>query len=187
MQIAGLLLAAGAGERFGGCKQLASINGKPLINHSLDALSPVLGENLFVVLGAYADDVRAAVESSAANVIINHNWRRGLGSSIACGVSEVIKKNNWDGVMIALADQVLLSDQDYQALLDQYGGKHIVAASYAGQVGVPAIFPPSLFDQLTQLDGDRGAKSIVNKLLHDAVTIPLESAAFDIDSADDIS
>src|SRR5918997_1615678 len=61
---AGLVLAAGAARRFGGPKQLAELDGRPLLEHALAALSGL--DRIVVVLGARADEIRAGADLGAA-------------------------------------------------------------------------------------------------------------------------
>ena len=63
MRVACLLLAAGGSTRFGGCKLIAPIDGKPLVRYSLEALNPVFGDDLYVVLGGYRDLIQPLVET----------------------------------------------------------------------------------------------------------------------------
>jgi molybdenum cofactor cytidylyltransferase len=140
MRIAGLLLAAGAGRRFGGRKQLALIGDKPLVRCTLEALAAVLAEQPYIVLGAYRADIRPIVED-IAQVIDHSNWQKGLGSSIAYGVNTIEARQRYDGILISLADQFRLTSDDFNRLIERFDGDRIVAAHYAHSIGVPAIFP----------------------------------------------
>jgi molybdenum cofactor cytidylyltransferase len=184
MRIACLLLAAGAGRRFGGCKQLALINGKPLLRHSLETLASVFTENLYVVLGAHREVVRPVVRD-LASVIDHENWRQGMGSSIARGIRVIEARESYDGIVVALADQPQLTVDDFNRLVSLFDGNHIVAARYSDQPGAPVIFPPALFGDLQQLVGDRGAKSMLLKMKQDIVTVDLPAAGIDIDTVAD--
>src|SRR5437762_11604793 len=65
--IGGVVLAAGEGSRFGGAKQLADLNGRPLLEHSLAALAAVPAVEKFVlVLGARAEEIRSRIDSHGA-------------------------------------------------------------------------------------------------------------------------
>ena len=186
MRIAGLLLAAGAGCRFGGCKQLALIEGKPLVRHALESLAPLFAEDLYIVLGAWREDIQPRVEDLAQ--VINHaDWRRGLGSSIARGVGEIEARGRYAGIMVALADQPRLAADDFDQLVRHFDGDRIVAAHYAGAPGVPAIFPAAVFADLRRLHGDRGAKSILLDSNREIDTVSLTAAATDIDTEADIA
>lgn len=184
MRLAGLLPAAGAGRRFGGCKQLLQIDGKPLVRHSLETLASVVSELPYIVLGANRQHIRPVVED-LARVVDHTDWQRGMGSSIARGVEEIVAREHCDGILILLADQWRVTPDDLHRLIEQFHGDRIVAALYADNPGVPAIFPAPMFDKLKQLQGEPGGKSILLEMQGNIVTVPVAAAAMDIDVADD--
>lgn len=186
MRLAGLLLAAGGGSRFGGCKQLAPVEGKSLVRHALEALTPLFGGHLYVVLGAFRDEIRPRVED-LAQVIEHRRWADGLGSSIAAGATHIGRNGDYDGILLALADQVRLTTEVYAGLVERFDGDCIVAAHYAGGAGVPAIFPRDRFHLLERLDGDRGAKPILRQFSSELVTVAIPAAAYDIDTPADLA
>jgi len=186
MKIACLLLAAGAGRRFGGCKQLTIIGGKPMVRHSLETLAPIFAKELYIVLGAHREEVRPVVED-LAQVIDHKDWQQGLGSSITHGIRRIEVLRNYNGILVALADQPRLTDRDYKLLVDRFDGDRVVAAYYADRPGVPAIFPAALFENLRQLEGDRGAKSMLMEMKQEIVTVDLPTAEIDIDTLADVA
>jgi molybdenum cofactor cytidylyltransferase len=185
MRIASLLLAAGAGRRFGGRKQLALIDDKPLVRCTLEALAAVFAEQPYIVLGAYRADIRPIVED-IAQVIDHPSWQKGLGSSIAYGVNTIEARQRYDGILISLADQFRLTPDDFNRLIERFDGDRIVAAHYANSIGVPAIFPSTVFEQLKQLDADHGAKTMLVKMQQEIVTVLMPMAKMDIDVVGDI-
>ncbi len=184
MRLAALLLAAGEGRRYGGCKQLAQIAGKPLVRHALENLVSIFASDLYVVLGSRARQIRPHV-SDLAEVIEHDGWSAGLGSSIACGVSAIERSGAYEGVLIALADHPALTSKDYARLLAGFDGKHVVASAHGERKGVPAVFPAAWFKQLRQLDGDRGAQALLQSA-SDIRTLTLAAAAIDVDRVADI-
>ncbi len=185
MRIAGLLLAAGGSTRFGGCKQLAPIDGQPMVRFCLEALAPVFGKDLYVVIGNQRERLRPLV-SDLANVVEHPDWPLGLGASIARGVERIRQDRGFDGILVALADQVALTRKDFLELLAHFDGHSIVAAGYADSCGVPAVFPAALFDELQGLSGDRGAKILLQSRQNEVITVPLPAAARDVDSPADL-
>jgi len=185
MRIACLLLAAGSSSRFGGCKQLAPIDGKPLLVHSLERLAPLFDDSLFTVLGAAREQIRPHA-ARLSRVIEHRRWRDGIGSSIARGVAAIEAQLECDAILIALADQPRLGSDDYRRLVEHFDGERIVAAGYCGRAGVPAIFPAERFAMLKRLDGDRGARILLDELRDDIVSVPMPAAADDIDTLEDL-
>lgn len=185
MRVACLLLAAGASTRFGSCKQLALLDGKPLVLHALERLAPLFDENLFTVLGAAREEIRPHA-ARLSRVIEHPRWRDGIGSSIARGVAAIEARLDCNGILIALADQARLTSDDYRRLAEHFDGNRIVAAFYAGNAGVPAIFPADQFSRLRKLNGDRGARSLLKKMRDEIVTVPMPAAVDDIDTIEDL-
>lgn len=190
MKIACLVMAAGAGRRFAGCKQLAEVEGEPLILRSVKQLKPVFSNDLiigdlFIVLGAYRERIEPLLEGQG-QIIFNPRWNEGLGSSIATAVGVIDRLNQYDGVMITLADQYRLTTADFKKLLSLFNGEQIVAAFYADHPGVPAVFPRAYFKQLQQLAGDSGAKVILQASREQLISCPLAAANTDLDYPDDL-
>ncbi len=185
-RIACLVAAAGGASRFDGTKQLSLIEGKPMVVHTLSKLTPLFGDHLYTVVGAFRDQVVPLVEN-LSQVIEHASWQSGLGASIARGVSEICDRRRYDGLMIALADQVAIRQSDYQHLIDHFGNERIVASNYAGRIGVPAIFPHSFFYALGQLSGDQGARHLLSKNASVVHSVSMPNAEIDIDTRRDLS
>lgn len=157
-KIAGIILAAGESRRFGGRKQLAEISGKSLLRHAIDAVGGACTDRPFVVLGAYHEEIAPQI-AGCATVILNPEWSQGMGTSIIAGI-HAIKDHaaEFDGALIAVCDQICLKESDYRKLVAAFDGSSIVATAYPDGLGVPAIFPRSMWDDLAKLDGATGAK-----------------------------
>lgn len=187
-RIACLIMAAGAGSRFGAIKQLALVEGVPLIRRALSTAMSVFAEDTFVVAGAHGREVRETLRPALpeTHLIDSPEWRQGLGASIAAGVRHLTGEHDYDAVLIMLGDQAALKQQDLGALADRFTGSHIVAAQYHGRRGVPALFPARCFDALTALSGDSGAKHLLNDTAEDIVAVDMPRAAIDIDTPADL-
>lgn len=185
MSLHTLILAAGSSSRFGDdMKQLAEVGGRSLLARAVAAAESVTPGNVCLVVGYNHSQLSS--QAVSASVLINHNWRQGLGSSIAAGVAQL--PASCSGVLLFLCDQVALTTADLTALCAAYTQhsagvetQPVVCANYRGAKGVPAIFPPRLFTQLASLRGDVGAKSILHS---DAavISIAMPNAATDIDT-----
>ena len=180
-QIDVLVLAAGAASRFGSAKQLLIYRGRSLVQHCIDKANRLCPGRVFVVLGANQELVEPLI--SDAKIIRNHDWQQGLGVSIAAGIDNIDPQS--DGLLILLADQVSLTTDELNLLLDAFDGSNTVAAQYAGRRGVPAIFPPSLYAELKALSGDSGAKALLQRSDINITEIHLPSGVMDIDTPED--
>jgi molybdenum cofactor cytidylyltransferase len=181
-----VVLAAGASTRFGGIKQLVRIDGRPLLHTTVSRAVEIAGAATIVVLGAHAAELAPLLTHTPATVVINRDWREGIGSSIRAGIARLPAACS--GVLLALADQVAVTAQDLQRLVSAWRRQpeYVAASLYAGAVGVPAIFPRSRFSELAELRGDIGARALLHRNPDRVVRVPMESAALDIDTPEDL-
>ena len=159
--IGGIVLAGGEGHRFGGPKQLAQLRGKALIEWAVDAMLavPVI-DSVAVVLGAHAAAIRAGTKVEPARIVVCDAWREGIAASLRCGISELTEA---EAVAITLADQPLISAQAIATVLDQLDSGAVAArATYNGRPGHPVAISRSLFEALSELRGDIGARKLLS-------------------------
>ncbi|HCF78736.1 MAG TPA: nucleotidyltransferase family protein [Glaciecola sp.] len=192
--IEALLLAAGESKRFNGSKQLALINGKPMLINTLAVLMHTNVELITVVLGAYAQAIQQALNESELSTTRNPkmrtvlalNWQQGMGASIAAGVKNI--DEHATHVFIGLADQVAISAKQCNLMLKQSreNPDNIIAAFYNGKLGAPAIFPKTYFAELATLQNDHGARTILRTNLANIISVPMDEAAKDIDTTADL-
>jgi molybdenum cofactor cytidylyltransferase len=180
-------MAAGESRRMNGIKQLLPWKGTNLLNHTINTLKSVQKDSIFVVLGAYSEEIRKAIDFGGKEVTIleNRHWKKGLGSSIACGIRHVLNlKNNFDGVLICLADQPLLHSDYYKKIIMEFGSgiNPIVASRYSDKTGVPALFSRQIASELMDLEEDHGAKHILSKYEAQTTIVHPEELIRDIDT-----
>ena len=160
--IIGLLLAAGGSRRFGAQKLVAALDEIPLVRRAYDSLSHAT-DGAIVVVGSDADVVSRALDGSGASVVVNDDWARGLSTSIRCGVISL--PPNAEAVLIALGDEPMIDPHVSRDVVKTWRktGRAIVAARYDGVQDHPVLFDRSVFGELTALEGDVGAKSVINR------------------------
>jgi CTP:molybdopterin cytidylyltransferase MocA len=159
---AGLILAAGAGRRFGGTKQLADLHGRPLLEHAIhnmlavERLDPVV-----VVLGHAAREILARVDLGEAEVVIAAEWERGQASSLRRGIAAL---EDAETVVITLGDQPLITPRVIAGALEQLSdGYDAVRATYGGAPGHPVVLSRRVMDAVGELDGDVGARELLRR------------------------
>jgi molybdenum cofactor cytidylyltransferase len=190
MLIGAIVLAAGNSSRMGaaGPKQLLTYQGQSLVRRAIDtagmsALSPVI-----VVLGANAEQVRPTLEELGVEIVVNPRWEAGMGSSLRTGLVRALAANlQLDAVVILLCDQPLVTPEDIRGLIHTHtqSGKPLVAASYSGTLGVPALIGKSCFDRVKNLPDEAGAKSLFLAGGNDVARVEVPCAAVDIDRPED--
>ncbi len=119
----------------------------------------------------------------------NDRWEDGLASSLAAGVREATRLDaRCDGVLITTADQPLVDHTALRLLLDAFGdGARLVAAEYAGTIGVPAVIGREHFESLLGLTGDAGAGRWLRGRIGEVGRVPMPGASMDIDGDADVA
>lgn len=180
--IAGLLLAAGRSRRFGADKLCAKLNGKAVIRWSAEALAGL--DAVYVVIPPGADAATRALSRLDARFVINLARDEGMASSIRAGVAAL--PQDVQAVVIALADQPLVSVQVIRQLCERWGdgGAPAVVPAYRDGRGHPVLFARECFEALGALRGDAGARSVLDALggrvalvgVHDTMPVDVDTA-----------
>ena len=187
MKISILILAAGSSSRLGQPKQLIEFEGQTLIERiTHTALS--VSEEVLVVLGANIELIkpRLSVFSDRINIMENHLWKEGMGTSISLGVEILASKS--DGILILLTDQPLISQVLLQSMMQVFAEKKfpIIACHYGNHMGVPILFDKSFFSELKNLKAEQGAKQFLKNYTEKTAYIEFKDGLFDIDTPEDL-
>ena len=154
--IGGLVLAAGAGRRFGGPKQLAELGGRPLLEHSLAAMSAAPVDRVVVVLGAAASEVAAAVDLHGAEPVVCDRWAEGQAASLRAGLDALADA---EAAVVVLGDQPLVSAAAIARVVAARERPYeAVRATYGGVAAHPVLLERALFARATAAGGDAGAR-----------------------------
>jgi len=180
-----LLLAAGASRRMGRPKQLLPVAGRPLLRHVTERLLAAPVSPVVVVLGAQAADIAPCLEGLPVQVAINENWNEGMGSSVRAGL-QALAPAAVDAVIIALADQPDCSAGQLTALIaaQRKTGRPIVASANGDTRSPPVLFTAPWFPQLLELQGDTGARQLLQENRESVAVVPLDKAT-DLDTPAD--
>jgi CTP:molybdopterin cytidylyltransferase MocA len=170
--IAGLVLAGGAARRFGGPKQLADLDGVPLLQHAVDAMLAVPAlDRVVVVLGAAGEQIGAAVRFASAEPILCEGWAEGMAASLRAGVEELADA---DWVVVTLGDMPGVTPEAIEAIIaaiETEPAADAVRAAYEGRPGHPVALSRALLAHVGELRGDVGAR----ELLRDAKVRDVET------------
>ena len=186
---AAILLAAGASTRLGFPKQLLIHRGKSFLQNIISAAADASLHPVIVVVGANASRIKKELTEQDVHIINNNEWQEGLASSIRCGIQELGKINPAsDAAIIMVCDQPYISAALLNNLLTAQKeiGKPIVASSYSGVAGTPALFHKSFFPELLLLKGDKGAGKLLQLQSALVATVPFPEGAIDIDTIEDL-
>ena len=156
--IAGLVLAAGGARRFGSPKQLAELDGVPMLEHSLRAIGSAPVDRVVVVLGSAADEIASKVNLHGAEPIVCERWEEGQSASLACGLSELA---GCEAVVVTLGDQPRVSPDAISRVIGGRNGSSAIRATYNGKPGHPVLLEQSLFEALRDVSGDKGARNLL--------------------------
>lgn len=187
-RIAALVLAAGCSRRMPANKLLASLDGKPMIRHTVEAVCASRADPVIVVTGHQADEVRNRLRDLPIAIVENARFADGLSESLKCGVKSL--PPDCAGFLVVLGDMPFVPaaviDQMIAAF-DPAAGRGIVVPVSAGQRGNPVLWTAALRDEFLTLTGDRGAKHLM--ALHGNLLYELEVATgavlTDLDTSDD--
>jgi CTP:molybdopterin cytidylyltransferase MocA len=157
--IGGLVLAAGEASRFGSAKQLALLDGRPLLEHAVRAITASPVGRVIVVLGAGAEDVIAGVDLHGAEPHLCERWQEGQAASLACGLAEL---KDCEAVVVTLGDQPRVSPDAIRRVIGARGdGALAVRATYGSDPGHPVLLEHELFARMRNVTGDHGARNLL--------------------------
>jgi molybdenum cofactor cytidylyltransferase len=188
-KIGGLLLAAGGSIRLGQPKQLIEFEGSTLLRRAAETLAAAACETKVVVLGAEADECLGELRGLDLDTCVNSNWNKGMSGSIKAGLHRILDiEPAISAIIITLCDQPYVTADIVDHFIAEYRRIRppVVAAEYNNVCGVPALFSSEMFDDLLQLEGDKGAQSVIRKAGPNVIHISVPEAAFDIDSSEDL-
>lgn len=184
-----IILAAGSSSRMGQPKQLLEYNGKSLLQHAVDEALGTGVENIVVILGEYADEIKRNIKKDGIKLLENPDHKEGMASGIRLGLHYLTKdrENMTEGVLIMLCDQPFVNSGLLTDLPEKQKvtGAPIVVSSYGNSKGVPAVFHKSVFPELLNLKGDKGAKGIIKKYNEETRTVDFPRGHIDIDTLED--
>jgi molybdenum cofactor cytidylyltransferase len=158
--ISAIVLAAGLARRFGSAKPLALYGGKPLVRCVVEQFT---GFDVVVVIPAPAADYDAALAGASTRRVINERPSDGLSSSLRAGIAALDARTR--AVLVALADQPTIDRDVIESIVAEWRNTRalIVAPVYRGERGHPVLFDATVFPELRELSGDRGARDVIER------------------------
>jgi molybdenum cofactor cytidylyltransferase len=190
-QLGLVIIAAGNSSRLGKAKQLVQYGEQTLLGRTIEQAEQ-LAEHCICVLGFDAEKMQRAITAKKTKLVINTQWAVGMGTSIACGIQQL--PANCAAVLILLCDQWAIELADLKTLKStwQKSPDKIIASEYFEPklqqtvLGAPAIFPRQFFPQLMPLK-ETGARKILNQNNDQLIAVPIDHAALDLDTPQDLN
>lgn len=186
-RVAGVILAAGSSSRIGEVKQLLGFRQTTLLGQVVENANGCLLDEVILVLGHGADEIRKALRFEGVRVVINEAHAQGQSTSLRAGLSDV--SEDTDAVMFILGDQPLVGSEVMNALIDGYCRTRapIVLPTHRGRRGNPVVIDRTLFARVESITGDVGARVLFQEYAEEIVEIDVEddSIHFDLDTWED--
>ena len=180
-----MLLASGFSTRFGSSKLLAIYNDRTLIEHSIATLAPC--DRIIAVVRVDDKAVQSLLNAHSIDCVFNTEPKRGMGHSIACAVKATSLSSGW---CLLPADMPCIDASVCHRLVQslQHGAR-IAAPFYRDRRGHPVAFSNHYHDALSALDGDSGARSIIQRNAEHLTAIDTDDAGvlLDVDSPVDMA
>jgi molybdenum cofactor cytidylyltransferase len=157
--IIGVVLAAGEGRRFGGTKQLAELEGSPLLLHAVRSLRDAAVDEIVVVTGHDAEAVEAVLPGDV-RAVRNDEYRSGQATSLAAALHSV--DEHAEAAVILMADQPGVAPDEIRSLVERFrsGRSRIVRLRYVDGPG-PSLLSREIFAEAAHLHGDAGARMLI--------------------------
>ncbi|HEV8558701.1 MAG TPA: nucleotidyltransferase family protein [Actinophytocola sp.] len=185
-RVAGLLLAAGAGRRFGMPKALVRHRGGLFVEHAAAVLHEAGCAPVVIVLGASADEVRATATLSGSSLVDNPDWESGMGSSLRAGLDELSTSDTVAAVVLPV-DTPGVTAAAVRRLADLAAPDALARASYDGAPGHPVLIGRAHWPGVWELaTGDQGARPYLRR--HGGTDVPCADvgAGTDVDRPEDL-
>lgn len=185
VRVDAVVLAAGRSSRMGGPNKLMALfDGRPLVRRTAEIARASRAGDVIVVTGHQGERVAAALGGLAIRRVHNPDFASGLAGSLKSGVRALSPEA--DGALIMLGDMPGIGAADLDKLISAFarsGGTAIVRATYDGKRGNPVILPKSLFPEVMKLEGDTGARHIVESEGNPVIDVEIGSgASIDVDT-----
>ena len=187
--VAAVVLAAGRSRRMGAFKPLLPFGGKTVAESCVGNLSAAGVEEIVVVLGHRADELRARLSHLPVRFALNAAAGSEMGVSIARGVEQVTSEAS--AVLVTPVDYPAVPPQVVKELIETHGhkGARIVIPEWQGRGGHPVLVNLDLREELLRLDEARGLRGLFDARRKEVRRLPVASpfVARDVDTWEDYS
>jgi molybdenum cofactor cytidylyltransferase len=182
--VTGLVLAAGGSRRLGRPKQLLPYHGATLLDHTVATARECEFDQLIVAIGGSAGTVRARVNLSGADVVVNDGYGAGCASSIAVAMGALDPAASV--LVLMLGDQPGVEAATVRTLVAARGHAPVAVCRYADGRGHPFAFDRSMFGELRSLHGDKAVWKLLDRSAGAVAEVPIPGPVpLDVDTWED--
>lgn len=182
--VTGLVLGAGGSRRLGRPKQLLPYGDGTLLGHVAGVARECRFQQTIVAVGGDAEGVRAGVDLSGTEVVVNDAYGEGCSSSIAAALGAVDPR--CEVMVLMLGDQPGVTAETVASLLAGRGDAPLAVCRYEDGKGHPIAFARSVFGALADLHGDKGVWRLLDQRADEVAEVPMAGPIpLDVDTADD--
>ncbi len=182
-KVAAIILAAGQSTRMGSNKLLADLGGAPMIRRSVEAVQAAGAEPVIAVTGHEADKIAAALDGLGIEVVHNPDYAHGLATSLKRGLAAV--PEDADAVLVCLGDMPRVTPKAIEKLMAAFNPEEqrtICVPVHKGRRGNPVLWGAKHFAAMAALDGDRGAKALMEQAAEELVEVDMADDGVLIDA-----
>ena len=187
LKVSAIVLAAGASRRMGRPKQLLAFGRSTMLGEVVEPLLLSRVQEVVVVLGHRAEEVRSSIVSSPVRVAINPEPDRGMFSSVQCGLGAV--SSDADAFLIALGDQPFLRPERIDALIRAFQGHSlgIVVPTWRGRRGHPILLDAAYAPEIMGMGTGSTVRDLVRGHAEDIleVSVRTDDVLRDIDTPEE--
>ena len=197
--ISAILLAAGLSSRMNGeNKLIKEINDKPLILHSIKNLLGSAVNEIIIVLGYEKDVVENLIEQNKKiKIVFNKDYKKGVSASIKTGLANISSKSEFFFICLGdmpnvnqnIYNKMIKTIYNYNKKLKPNFKKEIVIPTFEGKDGNPILFSKYMKSKLKNIEGDKGAKELINLYKNKSINVPIKNSGIilDFDNIEDFN
>jgi molybdenum cofactor cytidylyltransferase len=183
-----VILAAGKSTRMKENKLLLKTNGETLIRHIVRTATESKADEVIVVLGYEADNVREQLTRLQCKLVVNEDFMKGQSESVKVGLAAV--SGSAEAVMVLPADVALIDERSINKVMDEYtrSKSRMVIASHRNQSGHPILLDRTLFREISEITEDTlGLKAVINRHRAEVkyVDVGTDKVLIDIDTREE--
>ena len=179
--ISAILLAAGQSKRMSGENKLTKeIQGTPLIKHSVKNILDSSIDELIIVLGYQKEIIEKLIDKNEKiKLVFNQDFEEGIASSIKKGLNNLSEET--DFFFLCLGDMPMVNKNIYDHLIELKNNKEIIIPTYKNQQGNPILFDKKMKEKLMSIEGDVGAKKVLEPNKDKILNVPINDLGIVLD------